>query len=161
MSGMQPSLMTQDAWEVRGARLERYMMDTIPQARHMQIGVGAFDAAGLTLTAPLAPNINHEQTAFGGSMTSLATLSCWGFVWLLLEDTSKLHIVVSDAHMRYLKPITSMLEARCLAPDHLILKRFLDTLARRGRARLELRAEMRQDQELCADYTGNFVAYRQ
>src|SRR6267142_410222 len=104
MSGMLPPLKTSDAWQARGARLERYMLDTIPQVGEMQVKVAAFDATGLTLTAPLAPNINHEQTAFGGSMTSLCTLACWGLVWLQLEDTSDLHIVVSEAHMRYLKP---------------------------------------------------------
>src|SRR6185437_9570573 len=49
-------------------RLERYMHAHIPLVAQMQVKVASADAAGLRLTAPLAPNINHERTAFGGSL---------------------------------------------------------------------------------------------
>ena len=101
MSGMQPSLKSAEPADIRAARLERYMHRTIPLVEQMQVRVVAFDAAGLALTAPLAPNINHEQTAFGGSLASLATLACWGYLWLLLEDEPNMHMVVNEAHIRY------------------------------------------------------------
>ena len=161
MSGMQPPLKVSDAVGLRAARLERYMHGAIPQVVQMQVKVAAFDAASLTLTAPLAPNINHEQTAFGGSIASLATLACWGYLWLLLEDEPHMHMVVNEAHIRYLKPVTATLTARCTAPAAEILQKFQDTLARRGKARIELKAVIDQDGAACAEYTGSFVAYRQ
>lgn len=160
MSGMQPPLTGTEPVDARALRLERYMHDTIPLVGQMQVRVTAFDAAGLTLTAPLAPNINHERTAFGGSLASLATLACWGYLWLLLEDEPRMHMVVNEAHMRYLKPVTAALTARCEAPAAEALQRFLDTLQRRGKARIELKAAMLQEGVLCAEYSGSFVAYR-
>ncbi|HEV2109765.1 MAG TPA: YiiD C-terminal domain-containing protein [Gammaproteobacteria bacterium] len=160
MSGMQPSLKHTEPADVRAARLERYMRRTIPLVEQMQVRVAALDGAGLSLTAPLAPNINHEQTAFGGSLASLATLACWGYLWLLLEDEPGMHMVVNEAHIRYLKPVTGALTARCEAPPEETLRKFLDTLKRRGKARIELKATSNQDDNLCAEYTGSFVAYR-
>ena len=160
MSGMQPPLKTAEPLQARTARLERYMHRTIPLVEQMQVRVVSLDAAGLTLMAPLAPNINHEQTAFGGSLASLATLACWGYLWLLLEDKPGMHMVVNEAHMRYLRPVTGTLTACCEAPPVETLQKFLDTLQRRGKARIELKAAMLQDGRLCAEYTGSFVAYQ-
>lgn len=160
MSGMQPTLKSAEPAEIRATRLERYMHRTIPLVEQMRVRVAAFDATGLTLAAPLAPNINHERTAFGGSLASLATLACWGYLWLLLEDKPGMHMVVNEAALRYLRPVTQELAARCEAPPEVILRKFLDTLERRGKARIELSAAIHQDGMPCTEYKGSFVAYR-
>lgn len=141
-------------------RLERYMHQHIPLVAQMQVKVVWADASGLKLTAPLAPNINHEKTAFGGSLASLMTLACWGYLWLQLEEQKGLHIVVKDAQLSYLKPVTSTLDARCAPPPAEELQKFLDTLVRRGKARIELKAEILQDGAVAANYTGSFAVYR-
>jgi len=105
-------------------RLERYMHGHIPMVAQMQVRVAGFDASGLRLAAPLAPNINHERTAFGGSLASLMTLACWGYLWLLLEDHSGLHIVVNEAKIDYLRPVTDTLDALCPPPEAAVLERF-------------------------------------
>ncbi len=161
MSSMQSTLKSGDAAEVRATRLERYMQRTIPLVEQMQVRVAAYGSTGLSLTAPLAPNINHEQTAFGGSLASLATLACWGYLWLLLEDEADMHMVVNEAHIRYLKPVTTILTAECTAPSAETREKFLETLKRRGKARIELKAVMTQSGGVCAEYLGSFVAYRQ
>ena len=160
MSGLQPALKTLDPLAVRAARLLAYMQSCIPLVTQMQVQAPVLDAAGLSLSAPLAPNINHERTAFGGSLVSLATLACWGYLWLLLEDEPGMHMVVNEAHMRYLKPVTGALTAHCVAPDAAALRKFLETLARRGKARLELKAAITHGGAPSAEYTGSFVAYR-
>ena len=142
-------------------RLEDYMRAHIPLVTQMQVQVAACDDMGITLTAPLAPNINHERSAFGGSLASLMTLACWGYLWLRLEEGPGLHIVVNEAELKYLKPVTGELLARCAAPAADVLSGFLTTLKRRGKARIELKAEVRQGQDLAALYIGSFVAYRE
>lgn len=144
----------------RATRLERYMHAHIPLVTPMQVRVAGYDATGLTLVAPLAPNINHERSAFGGSLASLMTLACWGYLWLQLEGESELHIVVNEANLRYLKPVTGELLARCRAPAPKVLETFVATLKRRGKARVELTAEVRQGEALAVEYRGSFVAYR-
>lgn len=161
MSSLQLSLKSTEPADVRAARLERYMHATIPLVQQMQVRVATFNPTGLSLTAPLAPNINHEQTAFGGSIASLATLACWGYLWLLLEDESGMHMVVHEAHIRYLKPVTAALTAECVAPARETLEKFLDTLKRRSKGRIELKAGIVQEGHLCAEYVGIFVAYRE
>ena len=141
-------------------RLQVYMHTHIPLVAQMQVTVASADAAGLRLTAPLAPNINHERSAFGGSLASLMTLACWGYLWLQLDEHTGLHIVVQEAQLSYLKPVTTMLDARCAPPAEEELQKFRDTLARRGKARIELKAETLQDGEAAARYTGSFAVYR-
>ena len=142
-------------------RLARYMHAHIPLVSQMQVRVTGFDESGLSLAAPLAPNINHERTAFGGSLASLMTLACWGYLWLVLEGEPNLHIVVNEAKLHYLKPVTSELVARCTAPEAKALKTFRETLTRRGKSRIELAAEVRQEGTVAVLYSGSFVAYRE
>ena len=47
----------------------------IPLSAAMQVSVAAVDADGVTLQAPLAPNINHRDTVFGGSASAVAILA--------------------------------------------------------------------------------------
>lgn len=143
-----------------GARLDAYLHAHIPLVRAIQARVTACDANGLTLTAPLAPNINHEASAFGGSLASLATLACWGLVWLLLEPVRDTHIVVSTSQIDYLRPVTDTFMAQCPWPEESAFAGLRNTLARGRKARITLRAEIRQLQTLCARFSGDFVAYR-
>ena len=55
-------------------QLERYLYKHIPLSAAMQVSVQKMTAKSLTLHAPLAPNINHQQTVFGGSASTLAGL---------------------------------------------------------------------------------------
>lgn len=143
-----------------GARLQAYLYAHIPLVQHMQLRVVSWDSAGLALSAPLAANRNHEGTAFGGSLESLAMLACWGLVWLLLEHQPVAHIVVAESHMQFLHPVADTLIARCQAPDETLRQTFLETLRRRSKARLELQARVGAAQEPCAKFSGCFVAYR-
>jgi thioesterase domain-containing protein len=154
MSGLPTTLDAQS-----GARLEAYLHAHIPLVRAMQVRVAACDASGLTLAAPLAPNINHEGSAFGGSLAGLATLTGWGLVWLLLEPVHATHIVVSTSQIDYLRPVTDTLAAHCPWPGEAALDGFRKTLARRGKVRITLHVRMLQQQILCARFSGDFVAY--
>ena len=160
MSDLQPPLNPDHAREDAARRLGRYMQAHIPLVTQMGVKVSGSDERGLRLTAPLAPNINHERTAFGGSVASLLTLACWGYLWLELEGERGLHIVVNEAQVSYLKPISGPLDTLCIPPPAEELKRFIDTLARRGKARLSLKAEILQDGAPAARYTGSFAVYR-
>lgn len=161
MSSLQPPLNPARADAEAALRLECYMHAHIPLVAQMQVTVVGFGAEGLRLTAPLAPNINHERTAFGGSLASLMTLACWGYLWLQLEGEPKLHIVVNEAQSSYLKPVTAELDTLCPPPAAEELQKFRATLTRRGKARIELSAEVRQGELIAARYLGSFVVYRE
>jgi thioesterase domain-containing protein len=144
-----------------GARLQAYLHAHIPLVHHMQVQVESWTLAGLTLCAPLAANINHEGTAFGGSLESLAMLACWGMAWLLLEHEPAVHIVVAESRMRFLQPVTDTLHAYCPMLAEAVQQTFLDTLHRRHKVRIELHASLIQGDGVCAEFTGQFAAWRE
>src|ERR1700722_9348070 len=61
-----------------------YLQDMIGRefllAKHIGVVVESADDDAVVLRAPLAANANHQGTAFGGSLYSLAVLSGWA--WL-------------------------------------------------------------------------------
>ena len=67
------------------AAVEQYLHEHIPISKAMEVAVTSMDQYGVILSAPLAPNINHRNTVFGGSISTLAILSAWTFVHVQLE----------------------------------------------------------------------------
>ena len=57
--------------------LEQYLHEHIPLSKAMQVSVLAAEEAAVLLAAPLAPNINHRATVFGGSASAVAIFSAW------------------------------------------------------------------------------------
>lgn len=147
------------------AILQRYLEAAIPQVVAMQASVTEASDGRVIISAPLAPNINHQSTAFGGSVASLATLACWGWLWNHLRassaDTVHAQLVVARAEIDYLKPIASTITASCEAPDAATLKSFEEAYARRGRGRVSLEAVVTDaDGNVCTRFQGRFVAIR-
>lgn len=94
--------------------LQQTFWQKIPLSSYMQLKVQSIDQQKLVCTAPLQPNINLHQTMFAGSIYTLGTLTGWGMVWLMLKDQQlDGDIVLADAHIRYLQPVTGLAEARC------------------------------------------------
>lgn len=141
--------------------VERYLHEHIPLTVHMQVGVQQINAEGVRLIAPLAPNINHRQTAFGGSAAALATLACWTLIHLRLQElTFASGIVVRRSTMDYDAPIDSDFSAFCPNPDPAAWTHFTETLTHRGKGRIKLGAEVLCRDACAARFAGEFVALR-
>jgi thioesterase domain-containing protein len=112
------------------------------------------------VTAPLALNHNHLGTAFGGSLGAVATLAGYALLWLELDDRTA-HVVIRESKIKFRRPVRGELRAVCHAPDSATLAAFRRDFASKGKARLDLRVEIAQDNELAVEYTGSFVALRQ
>ena len=140
---------------------ETYLRKHIPLTQAMQVQAASLDAHALTLSAPLAANHNHQGSAFGGSLASLAVLAGWGFLWLALDHGRGTNIVVRDMHMEFLHPVNGGLHAACALPAPAAWERFAATLTRRHKARIEVRIEILCESVTCARCTGLFVAYRE
>ena len=141
------------------ARLEQILQQQIPIAREMGITVAAYDGRQLRLAAPLAPNVNDKATAFGGSLYSLAVLCGWGLLRLKLEEAGQQkNLVIHEASIRYLKPVTQELQAECsLTPE--AEAEFMQALQQRSRARTTLTVIIRQQGEAAVEFTGRYVAH--
>lgn len=140
------------------AALEAFLHENIPLSRAMGVHVLEATAGRVRLGAPLAPNLNHRQTAFGGSIASLATLAGWGWLHAQLAGrTPAVRLVVQKSLLEYLDAIDDDFEAVCDAPAGDSWARFERTLAQRGRARLELAVEVRVRGRVAATLAGTYV----
>jgi thioesterase domain-containing protein len=138
--------------------LERTLHAEIPLTRAMGVCVAQFDATGLTLRAPLEPNINHKSTAFGGSLATLATLAGWGLLQLLLREQLPATVVIQESSVQYLRPVAEDMQATCSMPQAGELEKFLRSLARKGMARIELEVLIPAGGETAVRFRGWFVA---
>ena len=140
--------------------LERTLHTEIPLTRAMGVRVAQCDGQRLTLSAPIVPNLNHKKTAFGGSLATLATLACWGSLQLLLNRPQRpVTVVIQENSVRYLRAVEQDFAAVCELPEHAVLEKFMQTLDRHGRARLELESRILTGDSIAVEFTGRFVAW--
>ncbi|HEY0385302.1 MAG TPA: YiiD C-terminal domain-containing protein [Pyrinomonadaceae bacterium] len=131
----------------------------IPITRAMGVRVEAYDGERLTLSAPLAENINHLGTAFGGSLNALLVLSGYGLLWLELQDT-ECHIVIRESSIAYDHPVRGELCAVCVRPEAQALQDFKQTFQQKGKARITLSATVSDAGTTAVRFRGTFVALR-
>ena len=142
------------------AKIQRLLLEQIPLTRAMGVQVvGRTNEGGVILEAPLEPNHNHLNTAFGGSLAALATLSGYVMLWLEVDDPS-CHIVIRESRISFQRPVNGTLRAICRRPADEALAEFRAAFARKDRARLELEAIIEQDGEAAVTFHGTFVAIR-
>lgn len=145
----------------RIAQIEGYLHRHIPISLEMGISVLAVDASGARLAAPIGPNINHRNTVFGGSASTLAILAAWTLVHVhFREETgSPGRVLIQRSSMEFLRPMHGDFEAFCPAPPTAEWERFIQAIHRRGRGRILLGAEVFCDGERAGVYQGVYVAH--
>ena len=142
------------------SELESYLRDKIPLARAMGVRVEAGASSdALVLTAPLEPNHNHLGTAFGGSLSAVATLAAYGLLWIELGDRAG-HIVIHRSEMVYHRPVRGEIRAICRRPLEAELVEFRRQFAATGKARIRLGATIEHAGRVCMEFAGDFVALR-
>jgi thioesterase domain-containing protein len=131
----------------------------IPLSVAMGVQVKVATPLHVLLSAPLAPNINHHHTVFGGSGVVLATLAAWTLLHLRLENERlDAQLVIQRSSMEYERPIAGDFEAECRFADEPAWCRFRSTLERRGRARMTLTARLLHAAHEMGSFVGDFVA---
>lgn len=145
---MQTPQLTQD--------FKDWVMAEIPLLTAMELTLDEFRDGQLSLSCPLAPNINDKGTAFGGSIATIATLCGWAFTMLHARiQCSKPDAVIAEQSMKYLKPGRSGLHAVCHSP---VPEAFYRRLQENRNARLKLDVEVISDGQLIATFSGLYVA---
>ncbi len=141
------------------AALERYLLSRIPVCAALGVHVAQAGPECVRLTAPLATNVNHSGTVFGGSAAAVATLAAWSLLHLRLEAAGlRARTMIQRNAMEYERPIVGDFEAACHLTDGPAWERFVALLQRRGRARLHLEAQLRCGGESVGHFAGEFVA---
>jgi len=135
-----------------------YLHRNIPLTAAMQLRVTGGGAGRIELLAPLPPNRNHRDTAFGGSLATLGIVSGWA----LLQQELRRHgldarIVIQRSECEYVEPVEADFTARCSLPAE-DWERFLATLRKRGRARITLYSSLCSAGREAVRHSGTFVA---
>ncbi len=149
-----------DGFRVKAARaLGRKLATEMPVTQRLGVRLVGIQHGAVRLRAPLAANTNHAGTAFAGSLNAIATLSGWATVWLLLRERGiTAQVVIQDSAVRYLRPVTGDFEAVCTPPPHAAVAHFLESLARRGKGRIEIQAAVHDAQGEAVVFRGRYVA---
>lgn len=138
------------------AAMEKFLHERIPLTRAMGVRVISNAAHRFAIEAPVDLNHNHLQTAFGGSINAVATLAGYGFLWLELRETA--HVVIASSSIRFLRPVTEMIHAVCVQPPDLDWKNFRATFQQKGKARLNLKVSVEENEIRSAEFEGIFFA---
>lgn len=143
------------------AELEAYLHEHIPISRAMQVAVVELAPGSVTLGAPLAPNINHRETVFGGSAAAVAILAAWSLLHVRLASAGiSSRLVIQRNTMSYDLPIAGAFTARADMPEEPAWASFTRTLERKGRARVTVASVLEHDGRPVGRFEGAFVALR-
>jgi thioesterase domain-containing protein len=142
--------------------LVAFIHEGIPLARAMALELGDYDGERLRLICPLPPNVNDKGCAFGGSLVSLMTLTCWGLVELALRERGEdCDVYVGESTVRYLSPVWGDFAAEAQPAEDANWTTFFATLAARGRARIAVTCQVPgEDGKPAATLAAQFVAKR-
>jgi thioesterase domain-containing protein len=143
------------------AALQTYIHEHIPLTAAMQSQIDVLAADRVVISAPLEPNINHRETVFGGSASTLAILSAWTLLHSRLKDEGiEARVVIHKNSMSYDRPITDRFSAVCELSGQKDWQRFMAMLLRKGRGRIQLQATLQCHAEIVGQFTGDFVAIK-
>jgi thioesterase domain-containing protein len=127
-------------------KLTQFFIDHLPITQFMGLDIESYDGDTLVLTAPLEPNINDKQTAFGGSLYNTAVMACGGMIYLKTQEKNiACNQVVTEGNIKYITPVNGRIRAICHAPSEEELISFFDHFERKGKARINLEAAIYND----------------
>ncbi|WP_070964186.1 YiiD C-terminal domain-containing protein [Vibrio sonorensis] len=142
-------------------QLEAYLHQHIPQSKSMAAKVDEIGEDFLAISAPLDVNINHRDSVYGGSASSVAILSAWAFLHTRLNSLDvKATLVIQSNTMSYDKPILDDFTAVARANSTDDWSRFLKLYERRGKARIQINSTLYSAGQTVGEFTGQFVAIK-
>lgn len=144
------------------AYLEQLLHQDIPLTQALGLGVLGWQAGQLRLSLPLAANLNHKSSMFGGSLYCGAVLAGWGWLHQSLREAGVAdgHIVIQQGQIDYAEPVLADAEAICTAPPVAEWEKFLALYRRRGLARIRLHSHILAEGAEAVRFSGQYVLHR-
>lgn len=143
--------------------LERLIVEKMPITEHLEFELAADDEGRLRASAPLQPNANHMGSAFGGSLSMLATVTGWAMVHQVVQDAMEdmrrsVEVMIQESDIEYTRPVYEKIAVVCEPPDEDTRERFQEMLDRWGRARIDLECRIHAAGERAVSFVGRYVA---
>lgn len=138
-----------------------YLHAHIPLTAALGARVEQYGGGSVRLSAPLAPNLNHRGTAFGGSLSALAILAGWVLVHLELRERGvEARLVIQRSALDFEAPVDGDFTATATLPEAAAWSRFLATMARHRSARVTVAATLACASGPGGRHEGVYVATR-
>lgn len=142
------------------SRLEAYLHAHIPLSKAMEVSVVCVEPERVVLSAPLAPNINHRDTLFGGSASAVAILAAWSLLHTrLTAEGVPSRVVIQRNQMLYEAPICGSFTATAALSEPAAWAAFFKLLQRKGRGRIAISSVLKFEGAQCGQFEGEFVAF--
>lgn len=143
--------------------LERLIVEEMPITQHLEFSLATDEDGRLRASAPLQPNANHMGSAFGGSLSMLATVTGWAMMHQVVQDAvedmkRRVEVIIQESDIEYMRPVYENISVVCEPPDEDALERFQQMLDRWGRARLDLKCKIDAAGERAVTFIGRYVA---
>ncbi len=141
--------------------LQNVLNEEIPLTQALQVKVVSWQDKKLSLTLPLAPNVNHMSSAFGGSLYCGAVLAGWGWMHLYLKELgiNDGHIVIQEGQIAYPHPVLGDAIAICYPPAEKEWAKFEKVFKRHKKGRLALNTVIMYEGKEAVTFNGQFVVY--
>jgi len=147
--------------------LERTLHREMPICEAMEIAVASWDQSfhdggRLVMDMPLAPNRNHQDSAFAGSLNALCTVVGWGTMFLLLKQKNLPgNIVIRRGKIRYHRPVREpRVVARGLPLNRDEVDYFFELLLGKEKSKLDVAVEIVDTQGPLVTFRGSYVVQR-
>ena len=139
--------------------LQDYLYEKIPQVKSMEVEVDDVTSDSLTVSAPLEPNINHRDSVFGGSASSISILSAWAFLHQkLASEGISTTLVIQKNTMTYDIPITGKFSVTAKLSNRNDWEKFVTMLKRKGKSRINVSSNLNYADKNAGQFEGTFVA---
>lgn len=134
----------------------------MPPVNAMAIRAVKLDAGVLSVSAPLANNVNDKECAFGGSLVSVMTMAAWGLLSEMCRRAdAPAEVYIADTQVRFLAPLFGDLNAEASLHQDTDWAVFLQTLRSKSRARAVVYASIKNEQgQTMCEMTARFAAIR-
>ena len=142
--------------------LQKILKTKVPLTKAMGVRVLSCSArGGVTFSLPLKPNRNHKNTAFGGTLVAGQALACWAWICEILEENQiDAEVVVQHQKADFILPVKRDFKVVAKPASAAEIKRFLQTLLRHEKARMQVTACVLLQGRIASQYIGEYVAIR-
>jgi thioesterase domain-containing protein len=140
------------------AELEAYLHERIPLTRAMAVEVRSAGIEGVEIHAPLAPNINHRDTVFGGSASAVAIVAAWSALHVRMRAAGlDVRLVIRRNTMSYERPIAAGFTATAAPPAGDAWDKLVATVERGRPARVNVGAQLYCEGQFVGELDGEFA----
>lgn len=139
--------------------LEKKLHNEIPLTKLMNLSITSFDEKKLITTAPLNININDKGTAFGGSLSTITTISAWSIAFLLSKkfNIEKSNIVIISNETKFLRPVTKNIVCETFMPTESEIMILKEKLESKKSGSIKIVSNIIENDEICVLFKGTYV----